>query len=315
MAKKYNIVGLGGTFDHFHQGHKHFLQFAARWGRTLHVGVTHPKLTLYKPYAYLIEEPEKRVRAVKKYCKEEHIQCATFELNDVYGTTLIDERIEALIVTAETVAGARTINDTRLKMGMTELPIHLAPLFLNTGGEALHSEQIRAGEANREGEVYSKLFEEDLKITNAQREFFQEPLGNIVTKPELTTVSPICVVGDYSLENFVKNNWTWNIGVFDHKQQRQTYTSPTLEELDIEYQAKNKAGLISTNLVTTLQKMIGDEEKKKVLLVHGEEDLAAVALVLLLPLDSLVYYGQPNRGMVELVVTEQLKEKVFSILK
>jgi uncharacterized protein (UPF0218 family) len=47
-------------------------------------------------------------------------------------------------------------------------------------------------------------------------------------------------------------------------------------------------------------------------LIRGEEDLVTAVLLLLLPLQSLIYYGQPGEGMVEVVVSEELKEKIFT---
>jgi uncharacterized protein (UPF0218 family) len=58
-----------------------------------------------------------------------------------------------------------------------------------------------------------------------------------------------------------------------------------------------------------------DLQTKKHLFIQGEEDLAAVALSLVLPLGSCIYYGQPQKGMVELVVTEKIKQSFFDLLK
>ena len=69
MAKRYKTVGLGGTFDHFHDGHRHFLKYAASLSLRLHIGITHPKLTLHKSHAHLIESWEKRAQSVKKFCQ------------------------------------------------------------------------------------------------------------------------------------------------------------------------------------------------------------------------------------------------------
>jgi len=50
------------------------------------------------------------------------------------------------------------------------------------------------------------------------------------------------------------------------------------------------------------------------LLVKGEEDLATVAAVLHAPLAATVYYGQPQEGLVEIIVTETVKEKFAKAL-
>ncbi len=48
--------------------------------------------------------------------------------------------------------------------------------------------------------------------------------------------------------------------------------------------------------------------------VDGEEDLAAVVLLMLLPLGSSIYYGQPHEGLVRWEVTEDAKAKMAKLL-
>jgi pantetheine-phosphate adenylyltransferase len=315
MGKQYKTVGLGGTFDHFHDGHKQFIEFAAHLSQQLIIGVTYPELTLHKPFAHLIESPEKRAKMVKQFCHYNNIPCEVVELVDIYGPTLEDKRIEALIVTEETLDGAKKINDLRLKMKLRDLNVHVAPLLKNQAGQPLHSEQIRGGEANRQGIIYRLLFEKNLVLNEEQRQFFSKPLGKIVDQPIYETASPVCVVGDASVETFVTNNWNWwDVAVFDGKQQRTEYNSESIGSLNIDKKINNSAGMISAELVRELYGSLTNRKELTTIFVNGEEDLATVALVLLLPLDSVIYYGQPNEGMVEVVVTEHLKDKVYQIL-
>jgi uncharacterized protein (UPF0218 family) len=37
-------------------------------------------------------------------------------------------------------------------------------------------------------------------------------------------------------------------------------------------------------------------------------------LALVAPLGAVIYYGQPNEGIIEMIVTEELKELFYSIL-
>src|SRR5258708_21624046 len=65
FQKKYSVVGLGGTFDHFHAGHRFFLDFATNLGEELKVGVATTRLTQIKMFADQIEPYEARVEAVQ----------------------------------------------------------------------------------------------------------------------------------------------------------------------------------------------------------------------------------------------------------
>lgn len=316
MPKRYNLVALGGTFDHFHDGHQSFIEFAANLGRLLYIGVTHPKLSAHKPYSYLIEPAESRVRSVKKWCRHIGVNCKLTELHNLYGPTLDDPAIEAIVVTEETIDGAKKINETRLKLGLRELPVHVAPLLKNEVGLPLHSEHIRAGQSDRHGTIYSLLFDQDFVLTEEQRQFFRKPLGKLVETPTIHTPSTICVVGDASLEQFISNSWKFDLGIFDGKEQRQVRNSPVIKQVTIDAHASNQAGMISTDLIKTLKKLMHEQmPPQTVLKINGEEDLATVALVLLLPLESVIYYGQPNEGLVEVQVTETLKNKVYQLLR
>lgn len=65
---KYEIVCMGGTFDHMHLGHRLLLtQACLVTRRCLHVGVTSDKLLTSKAYATFIEPYEYRVAQVKDF--------------------------------------------------------------------------------------------------------------------------------------------------------------------------------------------------------------------------------------------------------
>lgn len=308
MRKLYEIIGLGGTFDRFHAGHKHFIKFASQFGQHVHVGITHPKLTQGKPLAELIEPYETRKRAVIKFCKVQQISGSVTQLTDVYGPTLEKKsKIKALVVTQDTVTGADKINQARVAMGLRPFPVQVCPLLKDETGQIISSERIRAGEINRAGEVYQQIFTKDLTLTDEQRDFFNQPQGKIANQPQTKGSSLICVVGDHSLEKFTQQKWHYDLAVYDLKEQRQPTNSPILTSLKPEVIIKNLAGSISLELIQALK-------KHKLIFIDGEEDLAAVALMLSLPLDSKIYYGQPNQGLIEMTVTEKKKEQFFQIL-
>lgn len=51
------------------------------------------------------------------------------------------------------------------------------------------------------------------------------------------------------------------------------------------------------------------------LLVDGEEDLLALPAIVHAPIGGVVYYGQPQQGLVEVMVTEEKKREVLALLK
>lgn len=309
--KKYFKIGLGGTFDHFHAGHAKFIDFAAELGAHLVIGVTDPHLTKHKPFAELIEPYSTRVQAVHHYCNTRHIAHNVVRLTDVFGPTLENNSIKALCVTPETSRGADKINEVREKLQLSALPVYICDYFLAQNGQPLHAESIRSGQLNRHGIVYSQAFKEDLALTPVQRQFFQQLQGLVIDEPsDSLTESRRIVVGDVSLQTFITQGWRYDLGIFDRLEQRQASFLTT--SISPDATTANQAGNISLQLIKAIQSAW--KSKQKHLLVKGEEDLSAVAAALLTPLTTQIYYGQPGEGLVEMVVTEELKDKFYQTL-
>lgn len=309
----YIHVGLGGTFDHLHVGHHSFIRFAASLGVQLHIGICATALVTHKQYLDTIEPYAIRVAAVKEFCEKNQIAANIFELTDMYGPTVAaDSQIEALAVTTDTVRGAVQINDRRQELGLPPLPVHVHELLMDQTGQPIRSTRIRAGEIDRHGTLFSQLFTRDVCLSDSQRGFFADPQGPLVTQPiSRTDVPRVCVVGDVALDMFVRNRWPYDLGIFDGRTQRRA-TSEDLFHPNTTHRVTNPAGYISRELFTKLASW--KHAPFKHLFVVGEEDLAAAALVLLLPLGSHIYYGQPDRGMVLLTVTESLKGQCYTHL-
>ncbi|ODQ77759.1 hypothetical protein BABINDRAFT_40704 [Babjeviella inositovora NRRL Y-12698] len=129
----FDTVAVGGTFDHLHEGHKILLSqslFLAR--KTLIVGVTGPKLLVNKKYAEELESYEDRVRIIREFVARllpksgdriEALSVDIYMIEDICGPTGYLEDIDALVISAETRAGGKFVNDFRLKKGMHSLSI------------------------------------------------------------------------------------------------------------------------------------------------------------------------------------------------
>lgn len=308
---------MGGSFDHFHAGHAQFLLRAAEQADRLLIGITSDALIRHKPYPESLEPMATRWQAVETFCQQHHLNVTLVELTDPYGPTLDDIQVDALWVTYETKPGADLINKVRQERGFQPLPILQCSMIKDEAGGEIHSDRIRAGTIDREGRLWVKTLDHDVTFTSDQRRALAEPQGPIVT-PFHNFTPPIAehtyVVGDNSLETFIENGWPYHLGVFDHKRARQTVTSDVIDQLPVTERVDNPPGSISHHLVAALQKSIATSTLNQHLRVNGEEDLAAVALVLLLPLNHHIFYGQPDQGIVQLTVTETSKARVRAIL-
>lgn len=318
MNNRRTTGALGGTFDHFHRGHEHFLQFASNQAEQILIGVTNQTLITEKELSSIVEPYEVRTSAVRKYCEENGINFEIVELTDPFGPTLGQREVDCLIVTELTEHGGELLNKKRSELGLPILPVHVCSMLRDDSGDILNSTRIRQGLVSREGHVYYRLFDANRTLTLEQKEFFKTPLGAIVSRPEgIGTIT--AVVGDVCLANFRNNNWPYQLGVFDKLSQRQPFTEGSVLQITPDLTVSNPAGTIQSETVQKLRELmqsfnvLGMSTSKHVF-VDGEEDLLTAVLVLLLPLYSHIYYGQPGVGMVKVVVNEELKERIIQVL-
>ncbi len=315
MRKKpYRVIGLGGTFDHFHAGHKAFLDFAGALGNKLVIGVTAEELIKEKKHRALIEPIRQRKHSVLNYCKQKKYPAEIITLYDVYGTTLDENAVfDALAVTEETLPGAKKINDTRVKMGLKDLPVHTCQLVYDLEKKAhIHAVRIRAGEISRRGEVYTALFTKSITLSDKQRAFFSKEQGTIIKSPESSSNNLRVVVGDKSIEHFNQLKCHYDIGIYDGHTGGETNKSAVSLAVTPDNRVDNPAGSITPQLSEAILARV--QAKAGHILVTGEEDLATIAAVLHLPLQSEVYYGQPGKGLVQIIVTEGVKNTFYNTL-
>ncbi|PIR61170.1 MAG: hypothetical protein COU68_00850, partial [Candidatus Pacebacteria bacterium CG10_big_fil_rev_8_21_14_0_10_45_6] len=82
MAKKARVVGVGGTFDHFHLGHRKLIDAAAAAADTLMIGITSDSFAeqLEKLYPESLQSYFTRLESVKTYCASQKYQSEFFSL-------------------------------------------------------------------------------------------------------------------------------------------------------------------------------------------------------------------------------------------
>ncbi len=322
MNKQYHTIALGGTFDHLHDGHKFFIKFATTLAENLVVAVTSDNYALSssKPLQEQIESYKVRHAVLIKYLITLGIEFHTFTLEKGVSLTLTNYKTQALLATYNTLNGAQGINDSRTAIGLKSLPIHMCEMLEDSIGTAISSTRVRLGMINRAGEAYSNCLLEDLRISNFQHELLSERQGLVVLQPLSMQNVLRVVVGDVVLETFVKNNWNYNIGVFDRRSARTMYSSIELSKLSVTLKLQNSPGYITQQLSASVAQVIKVatlaaehdfiNSQPSHLLVEGEEDLAAVAAIFHAPLGTQIYYGQRGEGMVMMTVTEELKERM-----
>ncbi len=329
MTFQFHHTTIGGTFDHFHLGHKRFIDMAFARSQKVTIGITTAKLLQHKSNPHSMEDFETRKKSLINYLTEKkYVQrVVILPIDTIYGTTLEDKTINAIFVTESTYENANHINSQRKELHLPPMEIVLVPFTQGSDKKVISSERIRGGEIDRNGNSYVQLFMKEEKITLPQqlREKLRIPIGTSIQSPNelippYDTNSFLITVGDIVTITFVNKNYQPAISIIDFKTKRKSIDDPKLlAALPQPYVTViNPAGAIDQKAVLTFESAIKHFYKTKKTLtigIDGEEDLLTLPAILLAPLGSTVIYGQSDIGMIAVPVTEKKKEEVKKLLQ
>lgn len=315
----YKTIVFGGTFDHLHKGHKTFIQYAYTVGVFAVIGLTVDSVISKKEYGASLLSYEERKKELTSFLSSigKDGQYSIVPIHDVFGTTTKDTSIDAIVVTDQTKHGADEINIQRTRVGMSKLPVYVCPMEKDSGFNTISSTRIRAGEINRDGFVYASICTKDIVFTKEQLETLKKPLGALYKNTELTKISsPVScmLIGDAVTAYFTNHSMSFSIAMCDGKTERKAITLEKKHGFNyVDSHYINPKGTLNHKLFNYMSNHVTD--KNTVHFIEGEEDLLAIFAVLLSPLGTKVYYGQPtDKGIVELTVTEQLKEQMKALI-
>jgi pantetheine-phosphate adenylyltransferase len=156
MQKKFKTVGVGGTFDELHKGHRTLLMKAFEAGEHVVIGMTSDAFVwkLKKPHA--TAPYEQRLKELKSFLNKKGLLKRTqiIPIDDASGGVLLPKNpIEALVVSRETEPTANSINKKRREMGLPPLEIIVIDMVPSENHSAISTTRIRRGEIDREGHL------------------------------------------------------------------------------------------------------------------------------------------------------------------
>jgi pantetheine-phosphate adenylyltransferase len=74
-------------------------------------------------------------------------------LDSEYGPTVVDDKVEALVISRETARKGYDINEIRYKNGLKPLTIIIIDIIRAEDGNPISSTRIRAGEIDTSGKL------------------------------------------------------------------------------------------------------------------------------------------------------------------
>ena len=155
----------------------------------------------------------------------------------------------------------------------------------------------------------------------ALRERLTRPLGSLVSEEEAIKLATSCegdviTVGDVVSRTFLEGGFRPRIVIYDEKTHRKASGEfpPDLLDGYVPFTVKNPAGTISEKAHLELKRLIS-LSGQFALKILGEEDLLGLSAIEVAPVGSLVFYGQPDKGIVAVRVNRETKDVVRSVLE
>ncbi|KAG0047980.1 hypothetical protein BGZ83_007069 [Gryganskiella cystojenkinii] len=132
---EFKDVVLGGTFDHLHAGHKILLSMTA-WiaSRRVVCGVTDDSMLTTKKFREEMEPLDKRIEAVEKFLRvfKRGLALEIVPIHDMYGPSITDGELQAIMVSKETLKGGEAVNKERNNRGLSQLVIEVIDVISPT---------------------------------------------------------------------------------------------------------------------------------------------------------------------------------------
>lgn len=306
----YTHLFVAGTFDGLHKGHIALFMRAFHEGERVTIGVTsdafvqkYKSVQLGKFAQYSIRKNQLEAWVTAKRLRG---RATIIPIDDPYEPAASMGDLDALVVTGENRKRGEEINELRRSRGLAPLTLIEVPMVAAEDGQPISSTRMRNGEIDHNGR---------LVMPESMREALGKPLGKVLKGwiPQ-EKKQMIITVGDIATKTFLDTGITPFLAIIDGKVGRKPF-GETLKLLQpqkvkpFRFKAvKSGPGYISKQAIQAIKKM------PRVIFIDGEEDLLVLPAILHAPLGSILYYGQPGEGLVEVVVTESKKQQALALL-
>ena len=160
-----------------------------------------------------------------------------------------------------------------------------------------------------------------MKLPNSLRDQLKTPLGILLpigqdTKENiqkyLLDESYIITVGDRTTEKMIEYGIIPSLQIIDGFEKRKQREFPKLGNAS-ELMIDNPAAEITLQSIEIIKKAFEMTPPIR-LTVNGEEDLLVLPVCIHAPKNSVVLYGQPNKGLVLVQITTEIRNKAQTLL-
>jgi pantetheine-phosphate adenylyltransferase len=158
MKREYGTVGLGGTFDQLHKGHRALLMKAFELGDHVLIGLCTDAFARKLQKTHETAPYEDRMRELTRFLSKMGVlhRSKILPLEDAFGPAISSNEQEAIVVSKETEAVAHSINKVRERGGLPRLEVIVIDMIPAENHVAISTTRIRHGEIDREGHLLTE---------------------------------------------------------------------------------------------------------------------------------------------------------------
>lgn len=321
----YSHIFVAGTFDGLHAGHLAILTRAFAEGKKVTIGLTSDEFVrTFKIHnsKFIIRSYVTRKKDVQSWLHTKgYFQRATIiPISDPHEPAASMKDLDALIITRENRTTGERINALRQGSTLSPLTLIEVPIVAAQDGKPISSTRLRNGEIDSDGR---------LVMPEALRGRLGNPMGNILRGKEMKTSiashqrDTVLTVGDLSTKTVLDAGVVPRLVVIDGQVGRKPFPEivhrfqPQKASLFQVIWVKSGPGFISREAIKTIRNCFTHHSSTiphHVLIIDGEEDLLVLPVIEYAPIGSILYYGQPGEGLVEVKITKSIKEQVRILL-
>ena len=151
---RYNLIATGGTFDIIHKGHIELLRKSFSISSKVIIGLSSDELVkkMGKKISNNYHQRfESLSTAIEKNFPNSSYQISKLE-ND-FGPAVLEEGVEALVVSEETKNMGQILNQLRAKKNLPSVEVIVVPMVLAKDGSIISTTRIRDSEIDNEGNL------------------------------------------------------------------------------------------------------------------------------------------------------------------
>jgi inosine/xanthosine triphosphatase len=141
-------VGVAGTFNVLHRGHRTLLDKAFELGDEVVVGIASEDLTSRKHFHIPLE---RRMSILKDYLRSKEKKWEIEIIQDPMGSAASDTELDILVVSQGTTDTAKMINEVRISKGLKAITIVEIRHVLGEDCATITSTRVLEGEIDQEG--------------------------------------------------------------------------------------------------------------------------------------------------------------------